>query len=452
MAESLLNSMQGDVSKSFETGYNHGGENQVDAAALRRQSLASDVKNLTWGNEDFTIFPIIPRVQADNSVMEYAVQDGYGETGASRFVGESEIASINDPQLSRKVIKMKMISDTKRVSLLASIVNNLASPEEVLQRSAIQVIAKTIEYGIFYGDADLSSLGAGQGLQFDGLEKLTAPQNIFNAHGEALSEQWLNKAAVAIGKGFGKATDAFSDLGTVNEFVNNQLNRQWIVQASGVNESGFALDKFRSSRGLIDLHGSTIMDKDVILDETTSGRAGAPSAPLSVTAAETKGAGAEFADADVAEPLQYKVRTVGRGGNSSVATPADAVKLSAKDSAVKIDVKLSNISQATPEYVEIFRQDIESGQFYLIGRVGVYTAVNGVVSFNDTNAKIPGTSEVFVLEMTTNTLALYELLPMMRVDLAVVDASRTSTYLWYGALGLYAPKRSAIIKNVAYTH
>ena len=82
LAEELLSNMQGGVSKSFETGYNHGGENQTDAAALRRQSLADDVKNLTFGNEDFTIFPIIPRIQAVSSVEEYAVQNGYGESGA----------------------------------------------------------------------------------------------------------------------------------------------------------------------------------------------------------------------------------------------------------------------------------------------------------------------------------------------------------------------------------
>lgn len=450
MAESLLANMQGEVSKSFETGYNHGGENQVDAAALRRQSLANDVKNLTFGNEDFTIFPIIPRFQADNSVMEYAIQNGYGEVGPSRFVRESAISSINDPQLARKVVKMKMISDTKRSSILSAIVNNLASPQEVLQQSAIQVIAKTIEYGIFYGDADLSALGADQGVQFDGLAKLAAKENIVDVRGEALSEQALNRAAINIAKGFGRATDAFMPIGAQNEFINNQLNRQWITQATGVDESGFALDKFRSTRGNIALHGSTIMDMDTVLDEGYAGGQGAPSAPLSVTATEQTGAKGKFTDADVAEPLVYKVRTVGDAGYS-VTVDAN-VKITAKDSAVKVDVKLPNISQALPEFIEVYRQDVESGQFYLIARQGTYTAVDGVVSIVDADAVIPGTADVFVMEMTARTLGLYELLPMMRLDLAIVDASRSFSTLWYGAVGLFAPKRVSIIKNVAYTH
>jgi len=47
-AEELLANITGDVSKSFTTGYNNGGTDQEGAAALRRQSLADDVKNLTF--------------------------------------------------------------------------------------------------------------------------------------------------------------------------------------------------------------------------------------------------------------------------------------------------------------------------------------------------------------------------------------------------------------------
>ena len=88
----------------------------------------------------------------------------------------------------------------------------------------------------------------------------------------------------------------------------------------------------------------------------------------------------------------------------------------------------------------------------MVGRVGAYLAEAGVITFSDVNDVIPGTSDVFVMEMTARTTALYELLPMMRLDLAIVDASRSFTVLWYGGLGVFAPKRISIIKNVATTH
>lgn len=448
-AEELLANITGDVSKSFTTGYNNGGTDQEGAAALRRQSLADDVKNLTFGDADFTIFPIIPRLQANSTVEEYAVQTGYGDTGASRFVREMGVASINDPQLERKIAKMKIISDTKRQSLLSAMVNNLADPAQVLQDAAIHVVAKTIEYGLFFGDADLSSVGVGQGIQFDGLEKLAADGNVLDLRGEALSEQHLNRAAVMIAKGFGKPTDAFMPIGAQTEFVNNQLNRQWIAQATSVNESGFMLDTFRSTRGAIALHGSTIMDLDTVLDEHAVVAPSAPSAPLSVAGVAAVGAGL-FEAKDLANPLQYKVRAVGDAGQS-VAVAANVAITDVKDE-VTLTVTLSNISQAVPEFIEIFRADVATGAYYLIGRVGTFKAVAGVITFVDKNETIPGTAKGFVLEMSANTLALYELMPMMRLDLAQVDASRTFSVLFAGALGLFAPKRVVTLKNMSYSH
>lgn len=448
-AEELLANITGDINKSFTTGYNFGGVDQEGAAALRRQSLANDVKNLTYGDQDFTIFPIVPRKVASSTVEEYAIESSYGEAGASRFVREMGVASINDPQLERKVVKMKIISDTKRQSLLSAVVNNLADPAQVLQDSAIHIVAKTIEYGLFFGDADLSSIGAQQGIQFDGLEKLAAKENVIDLRGQVLAEQHLNKAAVLIAKGFGKPTDAFMPIGAQTEFVNNQLNRQWIAQATGVNESGFMLDSFRSTRGPIALHGSTIMDMDVIFDEAVAGGIGAPTAPLKVEATAKAGAG-EFDATDVAEPVQYKVRAVGDAGKS-VAVDAN-VKLSDAKDEVSIAVTLSAVSQATPQFIEIFRKDTKGDQFYLVGRVGTYQAANGVITFVDKNEVIPGTATAFVLEMSERTLALYELMPMLRLDLAQVDASRTFSVLWAGALAVFAPKRVAVIKNLAYTH
>ena len=52
--------------------------------------------------------------------------------------------------------------------------------------------------------------------------------------------------------------------------------------------------------------------------------------------------------------------------------------------------------------------------------------------------------------MNERTIALYELMPLLRLPLAQVNASQTFTTLWYGSLALFAPKRWAHLKNVAY--
>ncbi|WP_434543090.1 hypothetical protein, partial [Escherichia coli] len=49
-------------------------------------------------------------------------------------------------------------------------VNNLTDPTTILTEDAIAVIAKSIEWAIFYGDADLSADKSDQsGVELDGL-------------------------------------------------------------------------------------------------------------------------------------------------------------------------------------------------------------------------------------------------------------------------------------------
>ncbi|XWX33338.1 major head protein [Staphylococcus phage PG-2021_40] len=59
-------------------------------------------------------------------------------------------------------------------------------------------------------------------------------------------------------------------------------------------------------------------------------------------------------------------------------------------------------------------------------------------------------ADVFVGEMHPDVIHLFELLPLMRLDLAQVTSAKTFAVLWYGALALKAPKRWVRIKNVSY--
>lgn len=453
VAEQALANMGGDLSKSLTTGYNIGADDRNGGNALRRESLAEDIKLLTYGNQDFTIYPLIDKIQANSTVEQYTVQDDYGQYGQRSFTAEIGLAAINDVKLSQKLARMKYITDTRQASLASLAVNNVADPIEVLQEASMMVVAKTIEYGIFYGNADLSSLGEGQGLQFDGLQKLIDAGNVVDAQGESLSELHLNTAATRIAKGFGLATDAFMPVGVQTGFINNQLNRQWIAQATGVNASGVMLDQFVSARGRINLHGSTIMGMDTLLNETEGLQQNAPAAPIDAAASVADGKG-NFQDQDIAAGADYKVRVAGATGPSvAVAT---AAKVAKAVSEVTLDVTVSNITAVVPDYVEVFRKSTKPGDenYYLVGRVPMSEATTdaqGVshVKFVDTNAVMPATSEVYVLQMSRDVLALYELIPMLRLDLPSMVTARSFAVAWAGALALFAPKKAARIKNVA---
>lgn len=441
----------GNFAKSLTTDNNLVTPGTVGGAALRKQDLSQEITNLTWGSKDFTIFNMIPRDKANSTTYEYTVQDGYGDYGSSRFVPEMEVASISDVSLERKLAQVKIVSDTKQVSSLSLQVDNITDPMDTLTNAAMLVVAKTIEYAIFYGDADMSAKGAGQGFEFDGLEKLIDAGNVIDLQGRVLTEQDLNAAAVKIAENFGNADAAFMPVGVQAAFVQNQLGRQWVAQGTAENVSaGFNVPKFYSAQGPISLYPSTVTRLDKILNLNKPVSFNAPAAPT-VTATVATAAGGTFLDADLTATAKYAVVIQSDGQGDSAATLVEAT-VANKTDAVTLDVNLGAQIIGQPRNISVYRLDAFSGAYFLIGRVPFYKATNTAGAFHltfvDTNATIPGTSEVFVGSMDSNVVRLAELLPMTRNPLAQVKAAYTFTYLWAGVLVLAAPKKFALLKNV----
>lgn len=439
------------ASKTFTTGHAINPSEQQDAAALRREFLDDQISMLTWTDGDLEFFNDITRRHSESTVAQYDVYLKHGKVGHSRFVREIGIAPISDPNIRKKNVNMKYVSDTKQVSLAAGLVNNIEDPTRILTDDAIAVVAKTIEWASFYGDGDLSdSPEADSGVEFNGLAKLIDKNNVIDAKGTSLTEELLNVAAVTVGKGYGTATDAYMPIGVQADFINTHLNKQTqLIRDNSDNVNlGFKVQGFNSARGFIKLHGSTVMELENILDE---GLVPMPTAPLpaSVTAEVLTGAKGGFREVDFAAH-NYKV-VVHSDEAESAPSQAAVATIANKTDAVKLTIKVNGMYQQRPQFVAVYRQGTETGLYYLLARIPAHKAnENGDIEFTDVNATIPETADVFIGEMTPNVLHLFELLPMMRLPLAQVNATITFSVLWYGALALRAPKKWVRIKNVKY--
>ncbi|UVD42628.1 major capsid protein [Staphylococcus phage SAP6] len=447
----VADELQEKLSKSFQTGYGITPETQVDAGALRREILDDQITMLTWGNNDLVFYRDVARRPAESTVIKYDVFLRHGKVGHSRFVREIGVASVSDPNIRQKTVTMKYISDTKNMSLASSLVNNIADPGQILTEDAISVVAKTIEWASFYGDASLTSEVGGEGLEFDGLAKLIDADNVIDAKGAHLDEKLLNLASVKIGKGFGTATDAYMPIGVHSDFVTNILGRQMQLMQdnSGNVNTGFSVNGFYSSRGFIRLHGSTVMENELILDETLIPQPNAPQ-PATVKAEVKTDQKGKFTKEEDRAGLSYKVVVHSDEAESAPSEAQVATVTNATDG-VELKITVNSMYQQSPQFVSIYRQGKETGMYYLIKRVALKDAQeDGSLVFVDKNETLPETADVFVGEMSPQVLHLFELLPMMKLPLAQINASITFAVLWYGALALRAPKKWARIKNVSY--
>ena len=440
------------VAKSYQTGYGITPDTQIDAGALRREILDDQITMLTWANEDLLFFREIPRRPAESTVVKYDVYLRHGNVGHSRFVREIGVAPVSDPNIRQRLVSMKYISDTKNMSIASGLVNNIADPSQILTEDAIAVVAKTIEWASFYGDSSLTSELEGEGLEFDGLVKLIDKDNVIDARGGQLTENLLNEASVRIGKGFGTATDAYMPIGVHADFVNSILGRQMqLMQDNNGNvNTGYNVQGFYSARGFIKLHGSTVMENELILDESLQPLPNAPQPPK-VTANVETGKNGKFTKEEDRAGLVYKVVAHSDDAESAPSEAVEATVTNATDG-VKLEIELSAMYQQQPQFVSVYRQGKETGLFYLIKRVPVKdkNQETGKIEFTDLNETLPETADVFVGEMSPQVLHLFELLPMMKLPLAQINASITFAVLWYGALALRAPKKWARIKNVKF--
>lgn len=435
------------ASKTLTTGHQINPGEQVDGSALRREFLDDQITMLTWTEGDLEFYRDVPRRPSVSTVAQYDVYLRHGKVGHSRFVAEIGVAQISDPSVRKKNVNMKFVSDTKQISLAAGLVDSIQDPTRILTEDGVAVVAKTIEWASFYGDADLSdNTDPDSGLEFNGLAKLIDKNNVVDARGKSLTQELLNKAAVVVSKGYGRATDAYMPIGVQADFVNQQLAKQTqLIRDNSDNVTmGFNVQGFNSARGFIKLHGSTVMELENILDESMMP---APTAPLqpSVKAAVQTGKGGRF---EVGTEV-YKV-VVHSDEAESIPSEAVTAAIANATDGVQLTVTITGMYQQRPQYVSIYRQGYETSQFYLIDRVPASKIEGQTLTYLDKNETIPETADVFVGEMNPAVIHLFELLPMMRLPLAQINATITFSILWYGALALRAPKKWVRIKNVKY--
>lgn len=453
---------QNKIVKAFEAGTGITPETQPDGAAYRLESLDPTLNISTWGDVDYTIYKDIAKQPINQTVQKYTVYYSHGRTGHQMFQPEIAKLSSNEPKARQKTVNVKFLVDTKGSSFAMQWANTTVDTNTLLEISGVNNITKAIEYAIFYGDSDLASQD-GEGLEFDGIAKLMDPHNKVDMHGGSLTPNALNLAATLIGKGFGTATDAYMPLGVKADFVNEHLGAQRILQPNTAGDGmqvGFDIQRFISARGDIALHGSTIMDLDLKLDEDQIPSADAPAAPTlkATVATGTEGKflatdvddknGKAVLNKDVGRDLSYKVVAVG-SKDSLPSDPVTAQVANATDS-VTLTVTLNRLVAEIPDYIAIYRQsDVPGDDSYrLIGRVAVSKLQNGQLTFVDNNETIPGTDDVFVLDMHANNVRLLEFAPIMKFPLAITTSATNFALLWYGCLQLTFPKRVCRLTNV----
>lgn len=468
-----IDAMNDYVSKAFTAGYDINPATQRDGGALKVESLDTQLKQWTYSTQNLTLYADLLQqgvIKSNSTVLQYPVLEQHGRVGHSQFQPEIGLTNVTGPNLRKKSVNMKYLTQVMQVSYPMQYTSTFSDVDTILLDDAVTALSKTIEWAAFYGDASLSGTeGDGQeGLEFDGLSKLIDADNHFDVRGAQLTPELFNRAATTIGeRGFGEATDAYMPISAYADFSNQFLGAQRISMnaSTGQVSVGNVANEFVSVNGNVRLHSSAVMQLDNVLPERSIRLNAETPAPPLVKAEVVKDAGGKFmkkpedpkadydpAFLDVGVEQSYKVVLVNNFGDS---LPSQEVKATPTDptDGVKLTISFTTTAKGGITYAAVYRKCAVDNKYYLIKRVPKSEVDDqGQIIFTDLDETIPGTVDIFIGEKRQYTIGLVEFIPMCLLPFAPVNTASQSAVYWGGALALYRPKCWVQLHNVRTTY
>lgn len=420
-------------------------------AAIIPESLENTLKTLTYEEQHLKLFRDIPKSKAFSNVEEYNVVDSYGED-IPGFQPEGIAGLDTTSSYKRELAKVKCLNVTRSVTDLMRLVNTVSEPEALETANGMKYILGQTESALFYGDSTLAPEGE-EGLQWDGVFKQAAKENIVDLRGKHLEDTHINDAATAILDNYGTPTKAYLPMNVAQKFSEQYYPNQRAIMSVEAGEmvAGTTVTKFNTLGGTIDLTPDVFLRRGMKALNTNEAAYGQepPTAPtVTVAAAEEDAKNpAKFGDGGT---FKYAVVAYSHKGKS-VAVVSDSIAVEAANAkkGVKVTIKNSDTQLFPAEYFVIYRTEDSGSQFYEIGRVGAKSREKSAVTeFIDRNEVLPNTGEAVIGQFDESAITFRQLLPAFKLPYAMTGPVRRFGIFLYGTPIIYAPKRFVTIKNI----
>lgn len=444
-----------ELNKALEAGYQVGA-GKTGGSALRVESLDASLKVLTYSSSHVKLWKKMPKSPAYSTVEEYNQLTDYGGQ-ASPFVQEGELPQATDSSYVRRMQLIKFLGTTREITHQATLTHPAHGDLIALENQAgIMWLLQQVERHMFVGDSSLAFDGESE--QWDGLDALIDSSNVIDLEGQTLQEADIEEAANMIIENYGFPTDMFLGTRTMSDLVKTFYPRERIQMPAPMNgQIGNTLQTMATQAGTVEFN------PDVFIQKTPTPPAAATSASAPVTPASIAAGAATGTTGDHnkgapagTSNFAYLVTACNRFGESAPVAFAGAVTALSqanKDAGTYLPLTITNpavIGAFPPEFFRIYRSVASSSavvptslaSYALIAQVPA-AAQNaaGVTVFNDVNLQLPFTSSAYLGEMTPNVLTFRQLMPLMKMDLAVLSPAYRWMIMLYGTPVLFAPKK-----------
>ena len=455
-------------------------------------SLDTRIARGTVRPDSFTLYQALSKSAAYQVVDYFAyIDDPGGALPGSATSGFSNVSSgtlaTNSGIYTLQSVNLKLMLDGRAVTLALMAQNNFVSVNEQENANAALTVLQTADWMCFHGNSTIWTN------QFNGVEVTTPSGNIFDyqafytanatAQGWSTAQTLYNmiyevSANIASWTKFGRITHAFmtpTTNGALQSLVTTLLNN--LVNAGFADRQGIVVDGdlqgMRTRLGPIQFPLDIIMTARDIPAQgqprsngTTPTTSTAPTPPTGVVVAVSGAAytGTNWGTANNAyvsgsAKYYYAVASTDVNMNESTLVFSNimpATGASGITATGAVNVSIAGPAAADAYAYRVFRTGLlgyggASGSATSVRYIGsVLASGSGTVTFVDYNYTIPGSEQIFLLDLREEDGALdYRyLLPLTRINLFAANLYMPWCVASIGALRNRIPKFHAVIRNI----
>lgn len=450
-----------DLSKALEAGYAI--SSQTGGSALRVESLEGSLKVVSYTAHHIKMWKKIHKSPAYSTVEEYNQLTSYGSS-SNAFLREGELAPTQDSTYARATAFVKYIGVTREVTHPMTVVHPAHGDVIALEnQNGILWLLQQVENALFTGDSSLAFSGESE--QWDGLDALIDPTSYLDLEGDPLQEADVEEGANVLVEQYAYPTDLWLGTRVASDLVKQFYPKERFSMPAPENgRVGMNVSSVMTQAGVMELNPSVFLRR-LPTPPSAATSSNAPATPTSITAVATDTDTGNFTKGAPSGDLEYgyAVTACNRFGESAPVFIVNNAAMTAANAADGYSMALTitnaaSIGTFAPEYFRIYRtaplatgttESTAVADYSLIMQVPADSqTASEDTEASDVNLLLPFTEIAYMGEQTPSVLTFRQLLPMMRMDLAVTSPSYRWLILMYGTPLLFAPKKWLRIINI----
>jgi hypothetical protein len=457
-----------DLYKSILAGYGYAGKptDLTYGGVIQVESLETTLKSVTFKMENIKFYPTLSTDKAYNLVEQYNRLLAYGSE-SSPYMAEGGAPQEEDSVYVRDHQRIAFFGTRRKVSHQMTIVRTSIGDVVAQQaKEGTMNILSKVERELYWGHAHFmnqltGNMNAALGdipntsVALNGLyyQLLKGDTDIMvrsgdfegygefasigiDLHGSVMTQDDIERLCVIAAENFGMPRALHAEPQVLSAFTKAFYDHFRMAPGGMGQTVGYDITKMTTTVGQVDFISNVFLRPKTTARpqavNTSAPAVGAATATLADTGAGNSGF--------LAGTYQAKVTFVNDFGESA---PLQGVAVAGLVADNNISVTIANMPACNYFNVYLSAADGSAGTEKFVGRF----RNNGNGAYILSNAKLPGMGEAFLLDTKPEVMRIKQLLPLSKINLAVVATAIEFMIVMYMTFVCYTPRFNGFFKN-----